>query len=270
MFLEPCNFCAPAGWMGSFPRGCILVFPEKPDRNKGRVDAEHEGLRRGVEMRKEDEKEDFNLLGVLAPERCCKCWSWWGKEGRAQRKKSGLSLAPCCSHSPGSWWVPAIVTLMEWYAEECSHCSQCSFFHLTNFLFFKFSCLWTWFWWKCYLFGGEVAGGSAKCRVWSYGRTTWHACVTSPPPSSPCCTCRSWTSPSPPAGFWSVISCPVSPSTSSWLVTLLSCQHLIRLFLSSPLGSSVISFQLLARQRVISSAIWPSSCQKNKWETGHT
>lgn len=86
---------------------------------------------------REDEKENFYLLKILTPGRCCKCWSWWGKEGRAQGKKSGLSLAFCCSQSLGSWWVTWIITLLEWYAEEWSHCYQCCFFSIWLIFFFK-------------------------------------------------------------------------------------------------------------------------------------
>lgn len=46
----------------------------------------------GWSREREDEKEDFNLLGFLAPERWPKCWSWWEKEGRAQGEKSGWCL----------------------------------------------------------------------------------------------------------------------------------------------------------------------------------
>lgn len=178
------------------------------------------------------------------------CWGFWpqwdvlsagaGGEGRESTGEeiwvvTGILLFTVSRFMVVTW----IITLKEWHAEEWSHCYQCWFSHLTNFLFFKIF-LSLKMWWKCCLFDGEFIGGSAKCGVLSYWGATWHACVTSPPPSSLCCTCR--VEPPTSAGFWSEISCPESSSTSSWLVTTLSCQCLIRLFLSSSLGSWVISF----------------------------
>lgn len=235
----------------------------------------------GWSQGREDEKEDFNLLGYLAPERCCKCWSWWGKEGRAWGGQSGW----CCWH--------AVVLTLQVHGES----SQLNPYrndawksvHIVigaglvichNFL--AFSRLWAWFWWKrwlCYAvcLEGEVVGGGTKCRVWSSRGVTRNVRVTSPPPPANLFrTCRGWT---PHPGWvqaWlccalvhGIAPCVLFPIFGTCIPLVKSAFD--RTLFSSPLGSSVIPFQLLARQRVISPSIWPGSCQKNKrkGETRH-